>query len=137
VTAFEPSRPDPGSAPPGPAGAPGSAPPDALAPDAPAAPRPTTAPETSGTASPTRRRGRAAGVTAVGALLVAVTVILVLFVVFNTQKVEVSLVFGSVHQPLIIALVVAAALGGLVVGLAAMVRGARLRARHRASNQSP
>ena len=58
-------------------------------------------------------------------LLVFVTVILVLFVIFNTQTVEISLVFGDVQAPLVVALVIAAALGGLVVGLA----GVALRAR--------
>ena len=59
------------------------------------------------------------------ALLVSVTVILVLFVIFNTQTVDISLVFADVQAPLVLALVIAAALGGLVVGLA----GAALRAR--------
>jgi uncharacterized integral membrane protein len=59
------------------------------------------------------------------ALLVFVTVILVLFVIFNTQTVDISLVFADVQAPLVLALVIAAALGGLVVGLA----GAALRAR--------
>lgn len=59
------------------------------------------------------------------ALLVSVTVILVLFVIFNTQTVDISLVFGDVEAPLVLALVIAAALGGLVVGLA----GTALRAR--------
>jgi uncharacterized integral membrane protein len=49
---------------------------------------------------------------------VFVTVVLVLFAVFNTQTVGVSLVFGNVDAPLVVALVVAAVLGGLVVGLA-------------------
>lgn len=59
------------------------------------------------------------------ALMVFVTVILVLFVIFNTQTVDISLVFADVQAPLVLALVIAAALGGLVVGLA----GAALRAR--------
>ncbi|WP_245159551.1 LapA family protein [Blastococcus sp. CT_GayMR19] len=59
------------------------------------------------------------------ALLVFVTVILVLFVIFNTQTVDISLVFANVQAPLVLALVIAAALGGLVVGLA----GVALRAR--------
>ena len=59
------------------------------------------------------------------ALLVFVTVILVLFVIFNTQTVDISLVFADVQAPLVLALVIAAALGGLVVGLA----GVALRAR--------
>ncbi|MGZ4608316.1 MAG: LapA family protein, partial [Blastococcus sp.] len=72
-------------------------------------------------------RGRAIGRTLAAALLVFVTVVLVLFVVFNTQTVDISLVFGDVTAPLVLALVIAAVLGGLVVGLAA----AALRARRR------
>jgi uncharacterized integral membrane protein len=56
---------------------------------------------------------------------VFVTVVLVLFVVFNTQTVDISLVFGNVRAPLILALVIAAGLGGLLVGLAAAVLRAR------------
>jgi uncharacterized integral membrane protein len=56
-----------------------------------------------------------------------VTVVLVLFVVFNTQTVRISLVFADVRAPLVLALVIAAALGGLVVGLAAMLRAAARR----------
>ena len=59
------------------------------------------------------------------ALMVFVTVILVLFVVYNTQTVDISLVFADAQAPLVLALVIAAALGGLVVGLA----GVALRAR--------
>jgi uncharacterized integral membrane protein len=59
------------------------------------------------------------------ALLIFVTVILVLFVIFNTQTVEISLVFGDVQAPLVVALVIAAALGGLVVGLAGLALRAR------------
>ena len=59
------------------------------------------------------------------ALLVFVTVVLVLFVVFNTQTVEVSLVFGNVQAPLVLALLIAAVLGGLVVGLAGIAFKAR------------
>jgi uncharacterized integral membrane protein len=76
-----------------------------------------------GPAAPHRARG--AGLTLAAALLMFVTVILVLFVIFNTQTVDISLVFGDVQAPLVLALVIAAALGGLVVGLA----GAALRAR--------
>jgi uncharacterized integral membrane protein len=54
-----------------------------------------------------------------------VTVILVLFVVFNTQTVDISLVFTDVQAPLVVALLVAAALGGLVVELAGLLRRAR------------
>jgi uncharacterized integral membrane protein len=56
---------------------------------------------------------------------VFVTVILVLFVVFNTQSVQISLVFADVEAPLVLALVIAAALGGLLVWLAGMVLRAR------------
>jgi len=58
-------------------------------------------------------------------LLVFVTVVLVLFVVFNTQTVQVSLVFGDVQAPLIIALVIAGGLGALLVALAAPALRAR------------
>jgi uncharacterized integral membrane protein len=54
-----------------------------------------------------------------------VTVVLVLFVVFNTQTVDVSLVFGNVRLPLIIALLLAAVLGALLVLLATFVVRAR------------
>lgn len=72
-----------------------------------------------------RRRGRAAGFGLLAALLVFVTVVLVLFVLFNTQTVRVSLVFGVIDAPLVIALVVAAGLGGLLVALAAAALRAR------------
>ena len=42
---------------------------------------------------------------------------LVLFVVFNTQTVDISLVFADVDAPLVLALLIAAVLGGLVVAL--------------------
>jgi len=61
------------------------------------------------------------------ALLLFVTVVLVLFVVFNTQTVDISLVFADVEAPLVLALVIAAVLGGLLVALA----GATARARRR------
>jgi uncharacterized integral membrane protein len=70
---------------------------------------------------------RTTGLSALMASLLFVTVVLVLFVVFNTQSVDVSLVFGSVQAPLVLALVIAAALGGLVVGLGLLVRAARRR----------
>jgi uncharacterized integral membrane protein len=60
-------------------------------------------------------------------LLLTVTVILVLFVVFNTQTVDISLVFVDVEAPLVVALLIAAVLGGLFAALA----GAVLRARRR------
>ncbi len=68
-----------------------------------------------------KRTARSAGRTLSQALsallLVLVTVILVLFAVFNTQTVEVSLIFGDVQAPLVVALAIAAVLGGLVAAL--------------------
>jgi uncharacterized integral membrane protein len=61
-------------------------------------------------------------------LLVSVTAFLVLFVLFNTQTVAVSLVFADTEAPLVLALVLSAALGGLLVGLAGLsVSGRRKR----------
>ncbi len=60
-----------------------------------------------------------------GALLIFLTVVLVLFVVFNTQTVDISLVFGNVQAPLVLALVIAAVLGGLVVAMAGLALRAR------------
>jgi uncharacterized integral membrane protein len=74
-----------------------------------------------------RHTGRTIGRTLALALLLFVTVVLVLFVMFNTQTVRVSLVFADVDAPLVLALLIAAVLGGLVVGLL----GAVLRARRR------
>ena len=111
------TTPDPRPA--GPAGVPPTAGPGTPAPQ-PASPAP--APATGG-------RGRAIGRTLAAALLVFVTVVLVLFVVFNTQTVGISLVFGDVTAPLVLALVIAAVLGGLVVGLAAAAVRARRRSR--------
>ncbi|MDP9430867.1 MAG: LapA family protein [Actinomycetota bacterium] len=88
------------------------------------APRPATP---GGTTTPERHPGRAVGRTLALALLLFVTVLLVLFVVFNTQTVDISLVFGNVQAPLVLALVIAAALGGLLVGLAGLVVRARRR----------
>jgi len=71
-------------------------------------------------AQPARRTGK--GKTASRALaltlLIFVVVVLVLFVVFNTQTVDIDLVFAHVRAPLVVALVIAAVLGGLLVGLA-------------------
>jgi uncharacterized integral membrane protein len=64
-----------------------------------------------------RHTGRTIGRTLALALLTFVTVVLVLFVVFNTQTVDISLVFTDVRAPLVVALLIAAALGGLIVGL--------------------
>ena len=77
----------------------------------------------------TRSTGRAIGRTVALALLVFVTVVLVLFVMFNTQTVEISLVFTDVRAPLVVALLIAAGLGGLLVALAGAVMRARRRSR--------
>ena len=76
-----------------------------------------------------RHAGRAIGRTLALALLIFVTVLLVLFVVFNGQTVRISLVFTDVDAPLVLALLIAAALGGLLVWLAGLVRRARRRKR--------
>jgi uncharacterized integral membrane protein len=95
------------------------------------APPPTTTGGPAGPASTTsrapRHAGRAVGRTLAVALLVFVTVVLVLFVMFNTQTVDISLVFTDVDAPLVLALLIAAVLGGLLVALA----GTTLRARRR------
>ena len=65
------------------------------------------------------------------ALLIFVTVVLVLFVVFNTQTVDISLVFTDVRAPLVVALLIAAVLGGAVVGLLDAVMTVRGRRRNR------
>ena len=76
---------------------------------------------------PVRKAGRTAGRTFALALLLFVTVVLVLFVVFNNQTVQISLVFTDVQAPLVLALVIAAGLGGLLVWLAGLVLRARRR----------
>ena len=76
-------------------------------------------------AAKSRHTGRTIGRTLGLVLLLFVTVVLVLFVVFNTQTVDISLVFGNVQAPLVLALLIAAALGGLLV----LLIGAVLRAR--------
>jgi uncharacterized integral membrane protein len=65
------------------------------------------------------------------ALLVFATIVLVLFVVFNTQTVDISLVFTDVNAPLVLALVIAAILGGLVAILFNAVMTVRGRRRNR------
>jgi uncharacterized integral membrane protein len=86
-----------------------------------------------GTARPApstaRRRARTTGRTLALALLIFVTVVLVLFVVFNTQTVDVSLVFGNVRLALVVALLLAAVLGGLLVMLATFVVRAKAKPR--------
>jgi uncharacterized integral membrane protein len=82
-------------------------------------------------AKPRRHAGRAIGRTLALALLLFVTVVLVLFVVFNTQTVDISLVFADVRAPLVLALLIAAALGAAIVGLLNAVLTVRGRRRNR------
>jgi uncharacterized integral membrane protein len=99
------------------------------APAAAAAPTPSAPAPAARPAAPARSgkrgAGRSIGLGLAAALLVFVTVLLVLFIVFNTQTVQISLVFGDVQAPLVLALLIAAGLGGLLVSLV----GAVLRAR--------
>jgi uncharacterized integral membrane protein len=74
-----------------------------------------------------RSTGKTLGRTLALVLLLFVTVVLVLFVMFNTQTVRISLVFTDVRAPLVVALLIAAGLGALLVALA----GAVLRARRK------
>jgi uncharacterized integral membrane protein len=104
----------------------GTEPPSTPAP--PASPPPATTPPP---ARPSRHTGRTIGRTLALVLLLFVTVILVLFVVFNTQTVAISLVFTDVEAPLVLALLIAAALGGMVVGLLGALRSARGRRSNR------
>ena len=77
----------------------------------------------------TRKAGRTIGRSFALGLLVFVTVVLVLFVVFNGETVPISLVFTDVEAPLVLALLIAAALGALIGGLLSLVL--RTRRRHR------
>ncbi|MFP5369705.1 MAG: lipopolysaccharide assembly protein LapA domain-containing protein [Actinomycetes bacterium] len=113
----QPAAPPP-AAPAPPSTAPSAAPGEPVG-GAAARPSPPSAP------GPARQAGKTIGRTLALALLVFVTVVLVLFVVFNDQTVEISLVFTDVQAPLVIALLVAAVLGGLVVALASLLRRAR------------
>ena len=99
---------------PRPAGAPGTDPtlgaPEGERPSPP--PERSTGPDgQSSAAQPSRHTGRTIGRTLALGLLIFVTVVLVLFVLFNTQTVDISLVFGDVQAPLVLALVIAAVLG--------------------------
>ena len=118
---FDPLSTSPSGLPRQPAGSTGP-----LAAGGPATPAPGSGP---GTTKPARRTGRAIGRTLALALLLFVTVVLVLFVVFNTQTVDISLVFTDVQAPLVLALLIAAGLGGLLVALAGAVARARRRSR--------
>jgi uncharacterized integral membrane protein len=116
-----------GPATPSSAGAPGPAtpPPSSPPPSSSPPPRPPAQEQPKGAKK--GGRGKGLGLSVAAALLIFVTVVLVLFVVFNTQSVEISLVFGNVTAPLVLALVIAAVLGGLVVAMA----GLAMRARHK------
>ena len=78
-----------------------------------------------------RHTGRTIGRTLALALLLFVTVVLVLFVVFNTQTVDISLVFTDVRAPLVVALLIAAVLGAAIAGLLNAVLTVRGRRRGR------
>ncbi len=77
----------------------------------------------------TRRAGRTLSRSLAIAVLVFVTVVLVLFVLFNDQTVQISLVFTDVEAPLVVALVIAAVLGALIGWLSSLLL--RSRRRHR------
>ena len=96
--------------------------------DRPAAAPAPTSPEHSGPGR-TRQAGRTIGRSLALGLLVFVTVVLVLFVVFNDETVPISLVFTDVDAPLVVALLIAAVLGALVGWLLSLVL--RTRRRHR------
>ena len=76
----------------------------------------------------TRQAGRTIGRGLALALLIFVTVVLVLFAVFNGETVPISLVFTDVEAPLVVALLIAAVLGALIGGLLSLVL--RTRRRH-------
>lgn len=58
-------------------------------------------------------------------LMIAGGLVLLLFMALNFQKVEVNFIFGSAQMPLIIALMIAAALGALVGWAAPRLRSSR------------
>jgi uncharacterized integral membrane protein len=82
-----------------------------------------------GTTSRVGAAGRTIGRGLALGLLLFVTVLLVLFVVFNGQTVEISLVFTDVRAPLVVALLIAAGLGALVAALLGAVLATRRRSR--------
>ena len=90
-----------------------------------------TPPATTRPARPSRAgaAGRTLGRGLALALLIAVTVILVLFIIFNGETVPISLVFTDVRAPLVVALLIAAGLGALVAALLGAVLSARRRNR--------
>ncbi|MGY2129668.1 LapA family protein [Blastococcus sp. SYSU DS0617] len=87
------------------------------------------APTTPSRPGRTRQTGRTIGTSLALGLLIFVTVVLVLFVVFNGETVPISLVFTDVEAPLVVALLIAAGLGALVGWLLSLVL--RTRRRHR------
>ena len=98
--------------------------------------RPTTAPAhdpspTTPSSGPgrTRQTGRTIGRGLALGLLLFVTVVLVLFVVFNGETVPISLVFTDVEAPLVVALLIAAALGALIGWLLSLLLRTRRRQR--------
>ncbi|TKJ31687.1 LapA family protein [Blastococcus sp. CCUG 61487] len=95
-----------------------------------ASPGPATTPPSS-PAAPERQRhtGRTIGRTLAVGLLLFVTVVLVLFVVFNGQTVQISLVFTDVDAPLVTALLIAAVLGALLGWLSSLLLRTRRRRR--------
>lgn len=76
-----------------------------------------------------RHTGRTIGRGLALGLLIFVTVVLVLFAVFNGETVPISLVFTDVDAPLVVALLIAAVLGALVGWLLSLVL--RSRRKHR------
>lgn len=101
----------------------GGTPPPPAATPGPVEPAPPTAPRRERHTGRTIGRGLALG------LLLFATVVLVLFVVFNTQTVDISLVFGNVDAPLVVALLIAAVLGATIGWLTSLVLRARRRSR--------
>jgi uncharacterized integral membrane protein len=94
--------------------------------------RPATAPAPEPSSSGpgrTRQTGRTIGRGLALGLLIFVTVVLVLFAVFNGETVPISLVFTDVEAPLVVALLIAAVLGALAGWLLSLVL--RSRRRHR------
>ncbi|WP_040338730.1 LapA family protein [Candidatus Blastococcus massiliensis] len=88
-----------------------------------------TGPAAPADAGRSRHTGRTIGRSLALGLLIFVTVVLVLFVVFNGETVPISLVFTDVEAPLVVALLIAAVLGALVGWLLNLVL--RTRRRHR------
>jgi uncharacterized integral membrane protein len=110
---------------------PGAGPSASAGTTAPSAGGPPSGPAQTAPPTPARHTGRTIGRTVALALLVFLTVVLVLFVVFNTQAVDISLVFTDVNAPLVLALLIAAVLGGAVAALLNAVMTVRGRRKNR------